>query len=177
MERLQRSKVSTIATGVLAVILGVIIFMNPQNSTMAITQVVGWVLVILGVSNLAGAFNHWSVILSSMDLYTGILALLMGILIISNPGFFVAWIFILLGIAIMVGGFRSLYAANALHVLGAPGAGSSMAGSVVAIVLGALVMLSPFSMANATMIICAVALVYAGAMEIVGGLKMDKDAK
>lgn len=175
MDKLKRSKISTIATGVLAVVLGIIIFMNPQNSTMAITQVVGWVLVIVGISNLVGALNHWSVILSSLDLYTGILALLMGILIVSNPGFFVAWIFILLGIAIMVGGFRSLYATNALHVLGAPGASSSMVGSVVAIILGALVMLSPFSMANATMIICGVALVYAGVMEIFDGVKMDKD--
>jgi uncharacterized membrane protein HdeD (DUF308 family) len=172
-----RSKLGTILSGVVMVILGFIIFSNPGQATLTITLTIGWVLVIMGVASLIGAFTQCNAILSSTDLYFGILELLFGFLIINWPGFFVAWIFILLGVFVMVAGINSLLGANALRVLGVSGSSAAMAGAVLAVVLGIMVMLSPFAMAGMTMVLCGVALVYAGIVRIVDGVRMPKDNK
>ena len=135
------TKLGTIVSGVALAAMGVILFANPTTAMLTITSMVGWVLVIMGVVSLASALTRWSAILSTVDLYTGILELLFGILLVNIPGFFVTWIFVLLGIFILVSGLNSLYGANALQALGMPNAGTAKAGAILAIVLGVLVLL------------------------------------
>ncbi len=174
---MHRSKASALIGGIASIILGVIIFMNPTSSALTITTMVGWVLLILGVASLATAFRRVSLIFSQIDLYIGILCSLIGIGIVSWPQFFVAWIFILLGIYIMVSGFNSLFAANALRMTGLPGSTATFVGSIVGIVLGAMVMFSPFTMANFTMSLCGIALIYMGVVTLLEGLRMKDETE
>lgn len=172
-----RSKWSTIVWGIVATILGVYLFMNPGTATRTIVTVAGWALTIYGICSLISAFTRLSVILSTADLYIGSLSLLLGILILVWPGFFVAWIFILLGICIIFAGFNSLMASNALRVVGIKGSGVAMVSAVLTIILGFMVVMSPFSMADFTMIMCGIALVYTGITHVIEGIKMPKDVK
>ena len=172
---MHRSKASALIGGIASIILGVIIFMNPTSSALTITTMVGWVLLILGVASLATAFRRVSLIFSQIDLYIGILCSLIGIGIVSWPQFFVAWIFILLGIFILVSGLNSLYGANALQALGLPRAGTAKVGAILAIVLGVLVLFSPGLFADTTMVICGIALVYCGIVRIVDGVRMPSE--
>jgi uncharacterized membrane protein HdeD (DUF308 family) len=172
--RIQHSKLGTIVLGLAALALGVVVFMNPSNAGVALTLAVGWVLTILGAVTLANAFTRWSVILSQLDLYWGILELLLGVLIVNFPGFFVAWIFVLLGIYVIIAGYNALFGANALRALGVDHAGGAIAAAILMIVLGFLVVVSPFAMADVTMMVCGVALVYTGIVTTISGFKMKR---
>lgn len=169
------TKLGAIVSGVALVVMGLILFTNPTTAMMTITVMLGWVLVVMGIVSLASALTRWSVILSTADLYAGIVELLFGILLVNIPGFFVTWIFILLGIFILVSGLNSLYGANALQALGLPRAGTAKVGAILAIVLGVLVLFSPGLFADTTMVICGIALVYCGIVRIVDGVRMPSE--
>lgn len=171
------TKLGAIVSGVALVVMGFILFTNPTTAMMTITVMLGWVLVVMGIVSLASALTRWSVILSTADLYAGIVELLFGILLVNIPGFFVTWIFILLGIFILVSGLNSLYGANALQALGLPRAGTAKVGAILAIVLGVLVLFSPGLFADTTMVICGIALVYCGIVRIVDGVRMPDDRR
>lgn len=171
------TKLGAIVSGVALVVMGFILFTNPTTAMMTITVMLGWVLVVMGVASLASALTRWSVILSTADLYAGIVELLFGVLLVNMPGFFVTWIFILLGIFVLVSGLNSLYGANALQALGLPSAGKAKGGAILAIVLGVLVLVSPGLLADTAMIICGIALVYCGIVRIVDGVRMPSERR
>ena len=173
-QKFASTKLGTIVSGVALAAMGIILFTNPQSAMLTITVMLGWVLVVMGIVSLASALTRWSVILSTADLYAGIVELLFGILLVNIPGFFVTWIFILLGIFILVSGLNSLYA-NALQALGLPSAGTAKVGAILAIVLGVLVLFSPGLFADTTMVICGIALVYCGIVRIVDGVRMPSE--
>lgn len=172
-----RSKAGTIVAGIVAAILGVFMLMNPGEAATTITLVAGWALIITGIAALIGALQTRSVILSSMDLYQGIISLLVGILIVMWPNFFVAWIFFLIGIFIIVDGFNLIFGANAARVLNLRGSGWALVGAILTIVLGFLVLMSPFAMADLTMVVGGVALVYTGVVNIIDGIRMPSQKK
>ncbi|MCI2085360.1 DUF308 domain-containing protein [Olsenella sp. kh2p3] len=176
-QKFASTKLGTIVSGVALAAMGIILFTNPQSAMLTITVMLGWVLVVMGIVSLASALTRWSVILSTADLYAGIVELLFGILLVNIPGFFVTWIFILLGIFILVSGLNSLYGANALQALGLPRAGTAKVGAILAIVLGVLVLFSPGLFADTTMVICGIALVYCGIVRIVDGVRMPDDRR
>lgn len=174
-QKFTSTKLGTIVSGVALAAMGIILFTNPQSAMLTITAMLGWVLVVMGIVSLASALTRWSVILSTADLYAGIVELLFGILLVNIPGFFVTWIFILLGIFILVSGLNSLYGANALQALGLPSAGTAKVGAILAIMLGVLVLFSPGLFADTTMAICGIALVYCGIVRIVDGVRMPSE--
>ncbi|KUH59515.1 hypothetical protein AUL39_04215 [Tractidigestivibacter scatoligenes] len=174
-QKFASTKLGTIVSGVALAAMGIILFTNPQSAMLTITVMLGWVLVVMGIVSLASALTRWSVILSTADLYAGIVELLFGILLVNIPGFFVTWIFILLGIFILVSGLNSLYGANALQALGLPRAGTAKVGAILAIVLGVLVLFSPGLFADTTVVICGIALVYCGIVRIVDGVRMPSE--
>ena len=174
-QKFASTKLGTIVSGVALAAMGIILFTNPQSAMLTITVMLGWVLVVMGIVSLASALTRWSVILSTADLYAGIVELLFGILLVNIPGFFVTWIFILLGIFILVSGLNSLYGANALQALGLPRAGTAKVGAILAIVLGVLVLFSPGLFADTTMVICGIALVYCGIVRSVDGVRMPSE--
>ena len=159
-QKFTSTRLGTIVSGVALAAMGIILFTNPQSAMLTITVMLGWVLVVMGIVSLASALTRWSVILSTADLYAGIVELLFGIL---------------LGIFILVSGLNSLYGANALQALGLPSAGTAKVGAILAIVLGVLVLFSPGLFADTTMVICGIALVYSGIVRIVDGVRMPSE--
>ena len=172
--RFQRSKAGAILSGIAFIILGIVAFTHPANATLFLTEVTGWVLIVLGVCGLVMAFTHFSIMLSQLDFYGGLLALLLGILVVNWPQFFVAWIFVLLGIYVMIVGFNSVFAANSLRMIGVSGSGGTMFGGFLMAFLGLLLMMSPFMMASVSMMVAGVALVYSGVVSIIDGIRMKK---
>ena len=58
--RFQRSKAGAILSGIAFIILGIVAFTHPANATLFLTEVTGWVLIVLGVCGLVMAFTHFS---------------------------------------------------------------------------------------------------------------------
>lgn len=169
-----RTKWGTILWGIAAIVLGILLFMNPNTAAATFTIAAGWVLTIYGIASLVSAATRWSVILSTVDLYNGLISLLLGVLILMAPGFFMAWIFILLGIYVIIAGFSQLTAANAARVMGVKGSGWGIASAILTIILGFMVITSPFGMASAVVAVGGIALIYTGIVHIIEGIKMPK---
>ena len=95
-------------------------------------------------------------------------------LMLAWPEFFVAFIFVMLGLYVIAAGFSTLAGSNALRILGIKGSGAGIALSMLSVILGILVIMSPFSMASLTMSIGGIALIYTGLVHIAEGVKMPK---
>ena len=168
--KFEQSKAVRLVGGVIAILLGAAVLSNPYGSMLTVTKLLGWAVLVFGVVSLAAAFANLEAILSQAELYVGIPCTLLGLAIVTQPGFFVAWVFLLLGVFVMVAGLNSLFAANASRALGLPGASLGLAGAVATVVFGALVMLAPRAMASFSMVVSGVALVFAGVVSAAGAL-------
>ena len=163
MQDKKPSKLSLILTGIASIALGCIFFANPAGVTVSIVQLIGWVAVIGGVVGILGAWRSPGPITAGLDLYLGISAVLFGILLVSMPGFFVSWLIVILGIFVTVSGFASLSTANAMRAANIVGGGRQMVVSVLQILLGIVLICSPFALVNVVGTVAGVVLIFNGA--------------
>ncbi|MCG5079771.1 DUF308 domain-containing protein, partial [Candidatus Saccharibacteria bacterium] len=90
----RRSKLSVIVSSIISIVLGILAFTHPTGATMFITLATGWFLLIGGIVALISSFAHFSILLSQIELFEGLLDFFLGLMIVNWPQFFVAWIFI-----------------------------------------------------------------------------------
>ena len=169
---LKRTKTTVILTGIALLVLGIAVFVNPAGATLAVTLIVGWTLVILGVYTLSSCFVHRLPVLSQMDLFFGLLELIPGICILVWPGFFVSYLFLVLGIFVLVTGINDIMEAVDEHRIHVDYWGQSLAIGILTLVMGVLVIIAPFAMAQTVMMVYGIALVFDGVTEIVTGIRM-----
>lgn len=173
MEMAERSKTGTLIAAAAQVALGIYMFMNPAGITTFVVGAIGWILIVTGVSMLLVAFRSSSAFLSQTSFYYGALALLFGVLLVVRPTVFVAWIFVIAGIGIALSGINSLRLALAMR--GTTGTDYSVlpvAASTFTIILGFLVVISPFTFAGFAVSVAGFALVFCGAIKLAEGLTM-----
>ena len=168
----EHSRWATILMGVAFVLLGVLMFTNPGGVTVTVVRVVGWILLVGGALTLLAAFRGTGPIVAQACLYAGIAEALFGVLLASMPQAFVMWTIVILGVCIVVAGVDTLDAARVTGLFDGGAATSQRIGAVVTIVLGVLVVMSPFAFVDAAVMICGVALAVAGVMKVVDGVRM-----
>ena len=83
-----------------------------------------------------------------------------------------AVVYVLIGIIILVTGVNDVAEAGAVRRLGLPGWGWRMVLGVLTLLAGAVVVCSPFAMAEFEMLVAGLALVFDGITEIVAGVRM-----
>jgi len=71
--------------GIILIILGFLAILTPIVSTFAITFILGWILLIVGIMQLIFAFTSKGWGSAALKIITGILALIIGILMLVNP--------------------------------------------------------------------------------------------
>ncbi|MCI1665605.1 MAG: DUF308 domain-containing protein [Atopobiaceae bacterium] len=169
---LRRTKVSVILMGAALLALGIILFMNPAEVTMFITLALGWVLVIVGVVTLVSCCMSPLPTIQQVDFVFSMIELLLGLCILMWPGFFVSFIYVLLGILIIVTGVNDVSGAMDEKASGMDSWKLAMAVAVITLILGFLVVIAPFTMATTVMMIAGIALVFDGITEIVTGVRM-----
>lgn len=170
----RRSRVAVILMGIAMLVLGFAMFMSPLGATLLIVQVVGWTLIILGVLTFINAWMHHTTELQQADVILGIIELVFGILMVVSPAAFVAVIFTLLGIFILITGINDISEANYMHRLGLPGRGWRLALGILTCLAGVFVIISPFALAEFVMLFSGLALIFDGITEITAGVTMKK---
>ena len=165
-ERLfKRTKATVILMGVALLVLGVAMFVS-----LLIVRVVGWTLAIVGAVTLANCWRHSSEGLRQADLFMGLLEAIPGVCLIMWPDAFVAVVYVLIGIIVLVTGVNDVIEANVIRR--ALGVGWRMVIGVVTLLAGAAVVASPFAMAELVMLVAGLALVFDGITEIIAGVSM-----
>lgn len=168
----RRTKTTVILMGVALLVLGIALFVSPIGATLLVVRVMGWVLLAVGALTLAGCWRHYSEGLRQADLFMGLLECVPGACLVIWPDAFVSVVYALIGVVILMTGFNDVIEANALrHVVGV-GWGWRMALGVATVVVGLVVVASPFTMAELVMLVAGVALVFDGITEIVAGISM-----
>lgn len=173
LERLfRRTRVTVILMGTALLALGVAMFVSPIGATLLIVQTVGWILVAVGAVTLLNCWAHRSAELRQADLVVGLLELVPGALFVTMPDAFVAAVYVVIGVIILVTGINDVTEALAVRRLGLPGAGWRLVLGVLTLAVGAFVVASPFAMAEFVMLVAAVALIFDGITEILAGVRM-----
>ncbi|MBP3883459.1 MAG: DUF308 domain-containing protein [Olsenella sp.] len=172
METVGRSKAGTLIAAAAEIALGIYMFMSPAGVTTFAVSVIGWVLVVMGASMLLTALRSRSEALSQASFYYGVLGLLFGVLLVARPATFVAWIFIIAGIGIAISGLNSLRLALAIKDGTGTGSAASVAVPTLTIILGFLVVISPFSFADFAVSVAGFALIFCGVIKLFEGIRM-----
>lgn len=168
----RRTKATVILMGVALLVLGVAIFVSPIGATLLIVQIVGWTLVVVGVATLVNCWVNRPAGSQQADLFTGIATLVLGVLIVGWPAAFVAVVYVMLGIIILVTGVNDIAEASTVRRMGFPGSLWRSILGALTFIAGAFVVFAPFAMAEFVMIVAGIALIFDGITEIIAGIQM-----
>ena len=125
-----------VALGIALIILGVIAVGASIATTLISVMIFGWLLLIGGIVESVHAFwvRSWSGLL--LELLIGILNIVVGLLIIANPGASALALTLLMAAFFMVGGVFRIVTAIRSHF---PGRGWALFNGIINIVLGVLI--------------------------------------
>jgi uncharacterized membrane protein HdeD (DUF308 family) len=137
MEALQKGWGWLLGLGVLLSLLGLVLIAAPHIGTLAIDLLIGWFLIIGGIAQLSHAFMEkaWRGFL--LELLSGVLYLVVGILLVFYPLAGVQALTIFLAAFLTVEGVVRI--AMAMHVRPAHGWGWLLFGGIVTVILGILI--------------------------------------
>lgn len=127
-----------IIEGIVLAILGVLFFISPAESLLNFALICGILTIITGVLRIIRAFT------SSSKMYyilTGIIDILFGILLATSPIFVVENVIIFLGVWALI---RGIYTLIVIIKDGEFGFNLESILSIIGIILGAIIMFSPF---------------------------------
>ena len=123
--------------GLLLVTIGVAAIAMPLVSSLTLTFILGFALLIGGVFQAVGSFKLRGTDSFWVTLVTGILAGIVGLLILSNPVEGTLALTLLLAVYFFVGGVFKVVAG--VQASGLPNSGWIVAGGILSIILGVLV--------------------------------------
>ena len=162
----RRSKLSVMLLGIAETILGIYCFMNPAGATVTVVQVMGWILIFVGGVTLASCLMGTA---STASFLAGGAQLVFGLLMAIRPDIFVSYVFVLLGIMVIVTGIHDLTEVGQLRDNGTR-VGLGM--GIVTIALGAFMLAAPFFFADMIAIVAGIGLVVSGVTEVLAGVQM-----
>lgn len=131
---------------VLTLILGLFLLIMPGVAAGALVSVLGWALLIFGVIYLVSALASRSGSVSAWSVATGLLALASGLLLLVKPGLLVSLCGIVLGLFLVLHGLQGIRQARCSKAMGYDWK-LPLSVSILKLVMGALVILNPFSTA------------------------------
>lgn len=135
-ERIRQNRGWFIALGIALIILGLIAISTAAFTTLISIMIFGWFLIIGGVIEGVHAFRvrPWSGLL--LELLIAVLSIIIGLLIVANPGASALAMTLLLAAFFVVGGLFRLVHAASEHF---PGRGWMLFSGLVNIFLGVLI--------------------------------------
>lgn len=169
--RFRRARLTVALTGAASLLCGIVVLINPTGVALFMTSLIGAVLAVTGVVTLVGYARRRDVS-GAFDLAAGVVELLLGLALWGAPEFFVGWLVVMIGVFVLLSGFGDLAEASALRSLDAPFAGGETLIAVLTIVIGALVVVSPFALVDLAFAVAGVGLVFNGVTELVSAFKM-----
>ena len=164
----------SIIVGLVAIAAGVIVFINPVASYLAIAMWLGVAVLLSGIFNLVQCFstdnsfvrNVWVVIAAIIDI-------IIGVALMFNTLFTVVMLPILFGIWLLYRGFIGVVQGMDLRSFHVPNAGWVVFGSVVMIAISLAVLLMPDSMGvGVVVLVVAIAFLVYGFSAISLGFRL-----
>ena len=171
--KLERTKAAIIITGIVMVVLGVAIMINPINAVQALVRIIGVILLAYGAVTLVPAFMRGDPVHNApADLVMGGISAVCGLVMAIFPGALVNVVWSIIGVIVLLTGVLDITEAGALRRLGSPLALPATTSGIITAALGVITILMPMASMTMAMLVAAVALLIDGVTEIIFGLGM-----
>lgn len=169
---LARNKRTAILAGILFIILGIMIWVTPVLALESLVTFMGWALLIVGIVTLVAAMPVSALFSTGIsDFIVVLLEVIPGLIMILAPGFVVAWVWILIGIYVVISGIHDVQEASVSRALGGSWVPAAICGVATAI-LGLMVMMMPGYSATLAMMFAGLVLIFDGITELIHGIRM-----
>lgn len=163
MELIKRAKNAYIAVSVLMLVIGGCLIIWPKTSLSVFCTVTGIAMVVFGIVKLLGYFSKDLYRLAfQFDLALGIIAVLLGIVIIIHPHNLITFVPVIMGIFVMLDGVFKIQTALDARRFGLKAWWVVLLLAICSGGFGLLLVLNPFEGAVALMILLGVTMVADG---------------
>lgn len=154
---------TSVVQNIIMILLGAILVIKPGSSLTFLVQVIGWGLIIGGLS---GMFTLISAIVPSI-MAGCILMLLFGVLFVRSPETFASIIPVLVGITVIINGcIKIYYSWQGKNAVGYNPA-RDIIFSAVMILFGVLIVINPFSAAKVSVTLIGITMIYDGVVNLI----------
>ena len=164
---LNNLKWNMIAYSIILILLGIFLVMNPLTSASLLCDIVGYLIILLGVYHVLRYFSmdiHISFFKN--DLLFGMIFILMGCVVIIRKEFFLTLTPMIIGIGIICSGINKLQDGINAKRLGYSGSLTYILLAAISIIAGILVELDPFSSNQALFMVMGFSLIYSGVSDL-----------
>lgn len=169
---------SELTVGLILSLLGLILIICPGLASSVVLNVIGAAGIIIGVVHLA----RYSMLdakssISSNGMFTGLLWLIGGILIIVLKGFLLSLLPIFFGLILLVGGVAKLQYTLNFKRMGVKRWYFELVATVLSIAFGVVILINPFNTALLLMRIIGVALLVEGVQDLISRYAYKKTSE
>ena len=172
-DRFARSKLVVVLTGIVMIGLSIAIFLNPIAAVETLVCTIGWVLAGFGIVMMVSAFMTGDPVHNALsELVLGALCLILGIGMGVSPRTFVTIVWTFIGVIVLATGVLDVIEAGGARRTGSSLAIPATIAGCLTVVLGAVVIVSPFLFTELAMLVAAIVLMVDGVTELIFGLGM-----
>ena len=140
--------------GLILIVIGILMMFNPTISYLFLSSIIGIVIFISGLSNLALATNSHHIITGNMWIFiSGIVEILFGFILIFSLSISATILPILLGIWILYKGINMIGISDDMNIMEIPGSGWTLLMGVMTIICAFIVLSQPLIFGTEAVII------------------------
>lgn len=144
---LKRIRINFTLTAILTMLLGVMLIAAPGTAIRTVFLLVGWTLLLSGAASLLTALMSRGQPVGQGELVLGLVQAATGLVVLMRPGFLLSLAGVVVGFVLLIHGIHDIQHARESKALGYDWKLSAVIGAV-AVIMGIVVMLSPFSTAQ-----------------------------
>lgn len=163
--------------GLLMFVLGLWLFIWPIASMMIATMIVGLALIISAIFYFVGFFFNFKAPYAGWMLVATVLNFLLGALFLMRPGLSLEIIIFIIGVWAIALGATHFASSFMLRSLKHSGWGWHLAGGLIGILIGLIIIFNPFAGFVATNWVIAFGFVFYGVANIIGAFYINEHTK
>ena len=162
--------------GLILIVVGILMMFNPTISYLFLSSIIGIVIFISGVSNLALATNFHHIITSKMWIFiSGIVEILFGFILIFSLSISATILPIILGIWILYKGVNMIGISDDMNIMEIPGSGWTLLMGIMTIICAFIALSQPLIFGTEAVVVwISIALIMLGIALISYPLQLKK---
>lgn len=157
-ELFRRVRMHMLLSVVLTLLLGVILTVSPGMAARTLLRIIGWVLVVAGVVSILSSWLSRGRPVGQGNLVLGLIQLASGLVLLTKPDLLVSLCGVVLGLLLVLHGAGDIQSAREAKALGFDWK-FTLAVGVVKLLMGAMVILAPFSTAALVIRVAGICLI------------------
>ena len=166
MRFIKRAKVAYISACAAIAVIGLILIIFPEISMLAVCYMLGISAIVFGIVKITGYSSDPYGLAFQFDFAFGVIAILLGLIVILHPGNVMALVPVIMGIYFMIDGIMKIQTAVDAKRFGVNGWWLILVSAIVTGAVGILLLINPFESAVALTVLLGITLLADGLSNI-----------